>query len=248
MSSPEPTGEICPKRFGLHYDPPSIVLEYLQVSTGKYFHRRIGLRRLRATSDPARVAEKLRQKNLALLAEDKVSFDQIVALVAKLQLGLLGNSAAAGAPAAAAGAGGTGSSAASGTGAGAGAGVRPAGAAGSAGGSNAGTSAASASGPAPVAAAVASPKQDSEQKSPPASASGSAGAAADGDAAAFKVDGELNLNVLSDEELARHKAQMDVGFFKNQKKPGDADYVYNVEVDFPEATQASGWDSDEDFD
>uniref|UniRef100_A0A7S1LUL0 Centrosomal protein of 19 kDa n=1 Tax=Alexandrium catenella TaxID=2925 RepID=A0A7S1LUL0_ALECA len=89
-------GDVCPKRFGLNYDPPSIILEYLQVSTGKLFHRRIGLRRLRANSDPARVAEKLRQKNKALLAEDRVSFEQIVSLVSRLQEGPLKREAAQG--------------------------------------------------------------------------------------------------------------------------------------------------------
>mmetsp|Transcript_95950 Transcript_95950/g.214924 ORF Transcript_95950/g.214924 Transcript_95950/m.214924 type:complete len:199 (-) Transcript_95950:35-631(-) len=82
-------GDVCPKRFGLNYDPPSIILEYLQVSTGKLFHRRIGLRRLRANSDPARVAEKLRQKNRNLLAEERVSFEQLVSLVSRLQAGPL---------------------------------------------------------------------------------------------------------------------------------------------------------------
>lgn len=85
-SSLEPKeDDVCPKRFGLNFDPPTIVLEYLEVSTGKLFHRRIGLRRLRPTSDAARVAEKLRQKNQALLAEDRVSFEQIVSLVKRLQ-------------------------------------------------------------------------------------------------------------------------------------------------------------------
>mmetsp|Transcript_103468 Transcript_103468/g.179629 ORF Transcript_103468/g.179629 Transcript_103468/m.179629 type:complete len:174 (+) Transcript_103468:64-585(+) len=78
-------GDICPKRFGLKKEPPCIILEYLQVSTGKLFHRRIGLRRLRPGSDASRVAEKMRQKNEALLAEDKVSFDQLVSLVRRLQ-------------------------------------------------------------------------------------------------------------------------------------------------------------------
>jgi len=85
MSDDPELGDVCPKRFGLNYDPPSIVLEYLQLSTGKLFHRRIGLRRLRKSSDPGRVAEKLRQRNKVLLEEDKVSLDQIVTLVKKLQ-------------------------------------------------------------------------------------------------------------------------------------------------------------------
>merc|ERR1719162_1460585 len=77
--------DISPKRFGLTYDPPSIVLEYLQVSTGKLFHRKIGLRKLNLGTDASRVAEKMRQKNSVLLAEDKVSFDQLVSLVRRLQ-------------------------------------------------------------------------------------------------------------------------------------------------------------------
>merc|ERR1711924_18388 len=77
--------DICPKRFGLTYDPPSIVLEYLQTSTGKLFHRKIGLKRLKPGTDASRVAEKMRQKNEGLLAEDKVSFEQLVSLVRRLQ-------------------------------------------------------------------------------------------------------------------------------------------------------------------
>ncbi|OLP88944.1 hypothetical protein AK812_SmicGene29649 [Symbiodinium microadriaticum] len=86
MSSPELAGEVCPRRFGLNYDPPAIILEYLEVKTGKLFHRKVALKRLRASADPARVAEKLRQKNRPLLTEDSgVCFDQIVSLVKKLQ-------------------------------------------------------------------------------------------------------------------------------------------------------------------
>mmetsp|Transcript_36697 Transcript_36697/g.80444 ORF Transcript_36697/g.80444 Transcript_36697/m.80444 type:complete len:188 (-) Transcript_36697:211-774(-) len=84
MSDGIESADVCPKRFGLTYDPPSIILEYLQPSTGKLFHRRIGLKRLPSSTDPARVAKKIRQQNRHLLAEDKVSFDQIVTLVEKL--------------------------------------------------------------------------------------------------------------------------------------------------------------------
>ncbi|CAK0893318.1 unnamed protein product, partial [Prorocentrum cordatum] len=77
--------DVAPKRFGLNFNPPSIIVEYLQTSTGKLFHRRIGLRKLRAGCDAAHVAEKLRQKNAALLGEDRVPFDQIVSLVRRLQ-------------------------------------------------------------------------------------------------------------------------------------------------------------------
>mmetsp|Transcript_80678 Transcript_80678/g.250410 ORF Transcript_80678/g.250410 Transcript_80678/m.250410 type:complete len:199 (+) Transcript_80678:68-664(+) len=177
-------GDVCPKRFGLNYDPPSIILEYLQVSTGKLFHRRIGLRRLRANSDPARVAEKLRQKNRALLAEDRVSFEQIVSLVTRLQEGPL--------------------------------------------------------------------KREDPQKDKAIARKGT-------DARIDVVPGidnrlenvdyhQMNLNKLTPEEVLEHKARMDVAFFKNQKKPGDPGYVYDVQVDFEADGDDNDWDSEEDLD
>lgn len=173
-------GDVCPKRFGLNYDPPSIILEYSQISTGKLFHRRIGLRRLRVSSDPARVAEKLRQKNRALLAEDRVSFDQIVSLVTRLQEDLAHRDTAA--------------------------------------------SADKALGGEKVGAAIGN--------------------------RAERIDYHTaNLNKLSPEEVLKHKAQMDVVFYKNQKKPGDPDFVYDVQVDFEaDASAPNDWDSEEDLD
>eukprot|EP00931_Biecheleriopsis_adriatica_P006065 TRINITY_DN107523_c0_g1_i1.p1 TRINITY_DN107523_c0_g1~~TRINITY_DN107523_c0_g1_i1.p1 ORF type:complete len:190 (-),score=44.75 TRINITY_DN107523_c0_g1_i1:19-531(-) len=169
-------GEVCPKRFGLNYDPPAIILEYLEVSTGKLFHRKVGLKRLRPTADPTRVAEKLRQKNRALLTEDSgVSFEQIVSLVKKLQEHLA-----------------------------------------------------------------------QIQKS---SISSGASGYAKGAGAAPSIDyHKVDLNKLGDKELAEHKSAMDVEFFKNQKKPGDDGFVYDVQVDFPETEEASGWDSEGEFD
>ncbi|CAJ1352814.1 unnamed protein product [Effrenium voratum] len=162
MSTPElEPGEVCPRRFGLNYDPPAIILEYLEVSTGKLFHRKVGLKRLRAGTDPARVAEKLRQSNRPLLTEDNgVAFDQIVSLVKKLQDAM----------------------------------------------------------------------QSKVPEPPP------------GD-----IDyHEANLNKLPDDELMRHKARMNATFIAHQRKPGDDGFVYDVRVDFPEAEQECGWDSDED--
>ncbi|CAL1166425.1 unnamed protein product [Cladocopium goreaui] len=167
MSAPEVvSGEVCPRRFGLNYDPPAIILEYLEVSTGKLFHRKVALKRLRSSTDPARVAEKLRQVNRPLLTEDSgVAFEQIVSLVKKLQ-------------------------------------------------------------------------DSMHQKSSTASAE-------------TKVPDEIdyheaNLNKLSDNELARHKAKMNTSFLANQMKPGDNGFVYDMRVDFPDADQSCGWDSEED--
>lgn len=234
--------DVCPKRFGLNYEPPSIVLEYLQISTGKLFHRHIGLRRLKATSDPARVAEKLRLKNRALLGEDKVSFEQIVTLVSKLQESLAGKpeqqltkkaqpTTAAAAVASVA--------------------------------ATSSTATATATAVSVSAASKVATTEDSAARTAlpavatvkatavvakPASAAAPASSPADtGSKAGQEEDlANKNLNALDDAELAKHKARMDVVFFQNQKKPGDDGYIYDVQVDFPEGDAPCGWDSEED--
>lgn len=77
-------GDACPKRLGLKYAPPSIVIEWMQQSTGRLFHRRIELVGLCPTSDSALIAEELRKKNELLLSEEMVSFCQLLSLVDKL--------------------------------------------------------------------------------------------------------------------------------------------------------------------
>eukprot|EP00933_Yihiella_yeosuensis_P008551 TRINITY_DN11405_c1_g1_i1.p1 TRINITY_DN11405_c1_g1~~TRINITY_DN11405_c1_g1_i1.p1 ORF type:complete len:209 (-),score=25.91 TRINITY_DN11405_c1_g1_i1:188-814(-) len=196
LKEPAP-GDVCPKRFGLNFDPPSIVLEYLEVSTGKLFHRRVGLRRLRPTSDPLRVAEKLRQKNRALLAEDAVTLDQIVSLVKRLQESLSEKASS-------------------------------------------GTFATRS-----VNGAKEPDKLDSVGESKTVETKDK-----DNDENKPKDDGfdysQENLNKLSQEELDMHKARMDVVFLKNQIKPGEPGFVYDVQVDFPEPEE-SGWDSEDDW-
>lgn len=61
---------------------------------------------------------------------------------------------------------------------------------------------------------------------------------------------EEDLNKLSDEELNRRKAQMDVLFELNQRRKDDPDFVYDLEVEFPENSvrETCSWDqSDEEF-
>lgn len=53
-----------------------------------------------------------------------------------------------------------------------------------------------------------------------------------------------NLNKLSPEEVAIHKAKMDVGYKANLKKPGDPGYVYDVEEDFSPNKKCE-WDDDD---
>lgn len=61
---------------------------------------------------------------------------------------------------------------------------------------------------------------------------------------------EEDLNKLSDEELNRRKAQMDVLFELNRRHKDDPDFVYDLEVEFPDNSvrETCSWDqSDEEF-
>lgn len=61
-----------------------------------------------------------------------------------------------------------------------------------------------------------------------------------------------DLNKLSDEELNRRKAQMDELFERNRRRKEDPDFVYDLEVEFPENSvrETCSWDeeqSDDEF-
>ncbi|XP_062987598.1 centrosomal protein of 19 kDa isoform X2 [Elgaria multicarinata webbii] len=62
------------------------------------------------------------------------------------------------------------------------------------------------------------------------------------------IDPEEDLNKLDDKELAKRKRIMDELFEKNRKKKDDPDFVYNVEVEFPqdEELEACEWDTESD--
>ena len=66
--------------------------------------------------------------------------------------------------------------------------------------------------------------------------------------ASLRLDPNQDLNKLSDEELARKKAQMDVTFEQNRKRRDDPDFVYDLEVEFPKADdhETCSWDESED--
>mmetsp|Transcript_20994 Transcript_20994/g.45411 ORF Transcript_20994/g.45411 Transcript_20994/m.45411 type:complete len:209 (-) Transcript_20994:192-818(-) len=182
------------RRLGLNYDPPSLILEYERVSSGRLFHRKIGLKRLGPESDPARVAEKIRRANESLLAEDKVPFDQLVSVIAQLQKTVTEAEQKKAEHASVPG--------------------RP---------------------DSPQEKAPLDRGSDQEEEDRSGSVSKS-------------IDGEVNLNKLSTAELEKHKRQMDVEFFKNQKKPGDPGFKWDVRVDHEVADDASscGWDEDND--
>ena len=65
----------------------------------------------------------------------------------------------------------------------------------------------------------------------------------------WDVDGEevdytkTNLNKLTTEELEKHKKKMDVLFTKNQKKPGDPGFVYDLREEF-KPLENNEWDEE----
>ncbi|NWI92105.1 CEP19 protein, partial [Pitta sordida] len=62
------------------------------------------------------------------------------------------------------------------------------------------------------------------------------------------IDPEEDMNKLDDRELAKRKSIMDELFEKNRKKKDDPDFVYDIEVEFPqgEKLESCGWDEESD--
>uniref|UniRef100_A0A6G1R3T1 Centrosomal protein of 19 kDa n=1 Tax=Hypotaenidia okinawae TaxID=2861861 RepID=A0A6G1R3T1_9GRUI len=58
------------------------------------------------------------------------------------------------------------------------------------------------------------------------------------------IDPEEDMNKLDDKELAKRKSIMDELFEKNRKKKEDPDFIYDIEVEFPqdEQLESCGWD------
>ena len=62
------------------------------------------------------------------------------------------------------------------------------------------------------------------------------------------INPEEDLNKVDEKTLAKKKTIMETAFEKNRKKPGDADFQYDVEVDFDGAIEHCDWDSASDND
>lgn len=77
--------DFLPKRFGLKYNPPTIVLEYLVPSTGKLYHHKMRLRNLQPMDNVREWIQILRKKHSMYLPPAKVSDEQITDLINHLQ-------------------------------------------------------------------------------------------------------------------------------------------------------------------
>lgn len=74
-----------PKRFGLKFDPPTIVLEYLVPSTGKLYHHRMRLRHLTAESDIRQQLDYLKRRHTLYLNTTRIEDEQLLSLIGKLR-------------------------------------------------------------------------------------------------------------------------------------------------------------------
>ena len=74
-----------PKRFGLKFDPPTIVLEYLVPSTGKLYHHRMRLRSMTPDSRTLDLLNHLKKRHSMYLNTSKISEDQLKDLIEKLK-------------------------------------------------------------------------------------------------------------------------------------------------------------------
>ena len=78
------TNDYQPRRFGVKYNPPMIVLEYLVPSSGKLYHHRMRLSRLEKALNIKVMVNTISEKHSAYLKHPKISPQQIEALVIKL--------------------------------------------------------------------------------------------------------------------------------------------------------------------
>ena len=78
-----------PKRFGVRFNPPMVVLEYLVPSTGKLYHHRMKLRDLTKSSDASEFLEQIKKRHALYLNTTKVSDEQLLGLIRKAQDGLM---------------------------------------------------------------------------------------------------------------------------------------------------------------
>jgi centrosomal protein CEP19 len=78
-----------PKRFGVKFNPPMIVLEYLVPSTGKLYHHKMKLKGLTRETDPYDLLDQIKRRHALYLNTSKVSDEQIVGLIRKIQSSLM---------------------------------------------------------------------------------------------------------------------------------------------------------------
>lgn len=81
--------EITPRRFGLKYEPPTIILEYKVMPKNKLYLHIMPMPELEPSHDPYDWLEILRKEHKAFLDPKLVEENQILGLIEKLQQNLI---------------------------------------------------------------------------------------------------------------------------------------------------------------
>ena len=79
------SNDYIPKRFGLNYSPPQIVIEYLAPSTGKLYHHKMRLHKFKKEKNNAEIIKELYERHQIYLDKKKVSSEQLVRLIERIK-------------------------------------------------------------------------------------------------------------------------------------------------------------------
>ena len=79
------SNDYIPKRFGLNYSPPQIIIEYLAPSTGKLYHHKMRLHKFKKEKNNAEIIKELYEKHQVYLDKKKISSEQLVRLIERLK-------------------------------------------------------------------------------------------------------------------------------------------------------------------
>ena len=71
------SNDYIPKRFGLNYSPPQIIIEYLAPSTGKLYHHKMRLHKFKKEKNNAEIIKELYERHQVYL--DKKKVDVVIA-------------------------------------------------------------------------------------------------------------------------------------------------------------------------
>ena len=77
--------DYLPKRFGLNYSPPQIIIEYLAPSTGKLYHHKMRLHKFTKEKNNAEIMKELYEIHQAYLDKKKISSEQLLRLIERLK-------------------------------------------------------------------------------------------------------------------------------------------------------------------
>ena len=67
------SNDYIPKRFGLNYSPPQIIIEYLAPSTGKLYHHKMRLHKFTKEKNTGEIMKELFERHQAYLDKKKIS-------------------------------------------------------------------------------------------------------------------------------------------------------------------------------